>query len=1264
MIDGARQLPVSHVSVRVPWHDSQWNGSVCANPRGNTACLVLPRIAETKNDDFEAGPGMAGKLFDPDGQKLPACAAERGAFMSANAYTRWANHPYSHDPKYAHFRKTAFQHPSYSLGTVPFAWMMKDDDGVPAKAKEFNIKFRPELEPDLSFDKLWVQERRNQLAMLDTFFGAIKPEESLVLCYAKRTPLTEDPRRVIVGLGKVRQVDQSVEYSYERGAPKDAMRCVLWERNLHHTIRPSGNDGFLLPYQALLELAREDAGFDLSSYVLHAPSDAWEAFSMGAEHVGHDAAIDVLIACASLLERYEKVLPGNWATSRSWIDTELNRIWRLRGAFPGLGSALTALGLRHGTLIAHAIGKVASTEKVPEVVDPWPLVDAVVENPKLLPPDLAATIGSSTAMLWKGLKPERKDLLKLIARFAVTADQATRWFVPEERSRVGIKLNDSAVLSNPYVLFEADRGQRDPIAVTTVDRGLFPDAAVSNAVPLAAPSSCADSIDPRRGRAFCIAALDGAAEEGHTLLPQNWLIQRVRDWPIEPQCAIGSDWVDTFCDHLSERLEAVKLADGSPGWQLDVAKQHRELIEQRVRRRLAAKRHHGDFEWRALINQQLPDFASVSDADTEEAARKEKAVALEEIYRSRLSVLIGPAGTGKTSLLSALLSMPSVASGGVLLLAPTGKARVQMQKKSDTQALTLAQFLLSFGRYDPETGVYRVTGSAKRESGFKTVVIDECSMLTEAQLAATFDAIEPASVERLILVGDPRQLPPIGAGRPFVDLVQLLRQTEEPGVTRPGYAELKIVRRQTEQVETSRDDIILARWFGGDAPDAGADEVWDRLAAATATNIRAVAWKDEHELKDKLLSLIRDEVRRLAAEHGSANVSDDVAFEVSLGGKLFGDVPYFRSSGWQKGIVLPDDLGAGAFAEAWQILSPVRGGETGVEGLNRWLQRLFRGRARSWAEPEIYWQRKTCKPLGPQGILYGDKVINVSNGPRKDVYPSPERPYLANGEIGMVVGQYKGTNAKYKGLPWKVEVEFSTQLGYKYGFTERDFGEDSDARLELAYALTIHKSQGSEFGTTFVVVPNPCRLLSRELLYTALTRQKGRVVLLHQGDLRSLLKLSASTHSETARRLTNLFTAPHPVEYGGVFLEDGLIHRTSRGELVRSKSEVIIANILHALKISYAYEQPMKGKDGSVRYPDFTIEDAETGQRVFLEHLGMMSEPSYRKRWEEKLAWYRAQDVRLHEDGGGEAGILLVTTEEGGIDSSGITNQLKAVLAL
>jgi hypothetical protein len=88
----------------------------------------------------------------------------------------------------------------------------------------------------------------------------------------------------------------------------------------------------------------------------------------------------------------------------------------------------------------------------------------------------------------------------------------------------------------------------------------------------------------------------------------------------------------------------------------------------------------------------------------------------------------------------------------------------------------------------------------------------------------------------------------------------------------------------------------------------------------------------------------------------------------------------------------------------------------------------------------------------------------------------------------------------------------------------RGFGDESDAPLELAYATTVHRAQGSEFGKTILILHKECRPLSRELLYTALTRQQN------QGDLTSLKRYADPTFSETARRLTNVFRDPEPVQ--------------------------------------------------------------------------------------------------------------------------------------
>ena len=171
--------------------------------------------------------------------------------------------------------------------------------------------------------------------------------------------------------------------------------------------------------------------------------------------------------------------------------------------------------------------------------------------------------------------------------------------------------------------------------------------------------------------------------------------------------------------------------------------------------------------------------------------------------------------------------------------------------------------------------------------------------------------------------------------------------------------------------------------------------------------------------------------------------------------------------------------------------------------------------------------RKIHPPLGPQGIIYGDKVINLKNSTRRKVYPD-RQSYVANGDVGLVVGNYKTKNQN-KLYSW-LEVEFTSQPGHDYKFDIGEFkGEEGTPPLELAYALTVHKTQGSEFGITFVVLPNPCWLLSRELLYTALTRQQERVIILHQGDVRELRRYADESYSDIARRLTNLFGPPNPI---------------------------------------------------------------------------------------------------------------------------------------
>ena len=297
--------------------------------------------------------------------------------------------------------------------------------------------------------------------------------------------------------------------------------------------------------------------------------------------------------------------------------------------------------------------------------------------------------------------------------------------------------------------------------------------------------------------------------------------------------------------------DKVTMANGDPALQLGRLTEVGETIRRAIGRRVKGKRMTVGADWRTLLDEHLP-AQSTGDID-EEDARKEKTAALTELAEARLSVLIGPAGTGKTTLLSVLCSHPEIEAGGILLLAPTGKARVRMEQSTKDVKLkgyTIAQFL-SPHRYDGATGRYRLSDKPS-EVGARTVIIDEASMLTEEMLAALIQALK--GVHRLILIGDPRQLPPIGAGRPFVDIVKHLVPkgvTEKFPRVGPGYAELTVRRRQAGE---DREDLRFAEWFSGSPIAAGEDDVFDNVVrAGLSRHVRFEQWETADDIRSRLI---------------------------------------------------------------------------------------------------------------------------------------------------------------------------------------------------------------------------------------------------------------------------------------------------------------------------------------------------------------------------------------------------------------------------
>ena len=150
-----------------------------------------------------------------------------------------------------------------------------------------------------------------------------------------------------------------------------------------------------------------------------------------------------------------------------------------------------------------------------------------------------------------------------------------------------------------------------------------------------------------------------------------------------------------------------------------------------------------------------------------------------------------------------------------------------------------------------------------------------------------------------------------------------------------------------------------------------------------------------------------------------------------------------------------------------------------------------------------------------------------------------------------------------------------------------------EENLELAYAISVHKSQGSEFQRVYFVLPKHKRgLLSRELFYTGLTRAQSHCTLLIEEDMAPIYSLRRRENSHLIRINSSLFDfTPVPEEFQNMFewYEEGKIHRTLADYMVRSKSEVIIANILFDRDIPFQYETPLQAPDGATVLPDFTM---------------------------------------------------------------------------
>lgn len=494
--------------------------------------------------------------------------------------------------------------------------------------------------------------------------------------------------------------------------------------------------------------------------------------------------------------------------------------------------------------------------------------------------------------------------------------------------------------------------------------------------------------DPRRCRSGILYTLNQLAEDGHVFAEPDQLVSAAKELlqadeePIRKAMADMVEGKDLILDNEVIYLPPFYYAESGSA------------------KRLAS----------LLVNDFSEDIAA--EPETAYGMKKSEIVydkvqqaAINQALVSKIMVLTGGPGTGKTTTTQGIIEAFKARGKQILLAAPTGRAAKRMTEATGMEAKTLHRLL----EYNPMDG-YKRNDENPLEGD--VLIVDECSMIDILLFYNLMKAI-PANM-RLILVGDIDQLPSVGAGNVLRDIIDS--------------HQIPVVRltRIFRQAQTSR--IVM----NAHAINAGQ---FPNISNGKQTDFFFIKAEDADSIPRLIVSLVRD---RLSRTYGSD----------------------------------PKEI---------QVLTPMQRGITGAGNLNIELQNALNPKGESLTRGGYTFRR-------------GDKVMQICNNYDKNVF---------NGDIGYITSV--DTNERTLSVIYDGKV-------VEYDVSELD-------EITLAYSITIHKSQGSEF--PIVVMPVTMKhyvMLQRNLIYTGITRAKKICVLV--GTTKAL---AYAIHNQTvSKRNTKL----------------------------------------------------------------------------------------------------------------------------------------------
>ena len=1063
---------------------------------------------------------------------------------------------------------------------------------------------------------------------------------SLIFFYLNYdNPVSADEYRyALVGCARLSDLELSGHFPFEDAELSDIrdgsgmknFPTLNWAIQLTHL----GDEGAVrLPYQQYLahitNHPEDEPKLEEIRVLIEEPA-ILPGFKYVSEQINDDHALALLYKLKRAFAAVQEHGIVDADNALNVLNQYIEEAWVMRGLYPGLGSVVSVLAdLAEGELQKEN----PAGQRLAEALhlsnpdgDLLELTFALLEGSGPLPEDLAdhkRTIRDARA----GVQDNKNfiPIFRKLSLFALSPRQIARIIYPDSdgpHAFGGRIIRGVELAQNPYLLSECyvpatdqaresaadlDREQRTdgPIDYFTIDIGMFPDRRYIERDDDLQDLTVAG---PERLRAFAIEALKRNEALGHSFAPLAVLVEEAKAHPLfyRDKIALSEEQFQSE-DHLAhfrQRLH-VKDLDGKYFFYLQETKDAEDIVARFVRGRAGQADLKVNLDWLDdYLDTQAVEIAKDISGFEAEEFKAERRHLMEGALQRRFYCVTGRPGSGKTQALHTLLDSLEDAGESATVLAPTGKAALRLGGEARSgatwEAETIDRWIYRSGLGEYLNGglALPTMSRSERYKAADNIVIDEMSMVDLPHLALLFRALEihqSDTVKRVILVGDENQLPPIGCGRPFHDIIAYLREDKSRG-------DRNLVRLTTN-CRQQHDRVVLdaAHLFAG--KNRYHTDLYERLLVGGEISpfLQVDYWEDASQLQSLITKHVEDVLAEAvpnAAEHSAQET-----FSLLLG--LY-----------DNGFVPKNDADSLALDRV-QLLTPYRGGSSGSLGLSDFV----RSRYRHDAWPDLKYNGTV--------FAHSDKIIRTSNLYGWNPTEKRRELRLSNGSIGVLCNNKKGRRAYFPESEWPLKWD---------RMEEEDF--------ELAYGITVHKAQGSEFQEVLVVLPERRALLSRELVYTALTRSKTKLTLLIQKTPRLNPLQVARERSVLLLLNSSVFSEP---------FDSRRILEPEKGVKVKSKIEYLIYRELQSARdegrLTFAYEEPLMlpidGHAVTIK-PDFTIKC--NGKTFYWEHLGMLDRADYSRDWNARLAGYQLTDNARN----------LVTTD----DLSGVRQEkLREVIA-